>query len=145
MNFSKLILFILLGMIILVGFFVWKTKSQINPVTTQQEFLKIVSTNPNPLDEATILPTQSIEITFSKPIFKSEFKHGLDPEIDHEIEVVSGESKEYGKTMRIVFKKPLEFGSGYTLFILQNTHSEEKLTLEREYQYHFRTVKYNGI
>ena len=118
---------------------------QKQPKTKVVDSLQIVSTNPNPLDEATILPTQAIEITFNKPIFRSEFKHKFDPEVDHDVEVVNEENQEYGKLFRIVFKKPLEFGSGYTLFIEQNTHSEDKQTLEKNYQYHFKTIKYSGI
>lgn len=112
---------------------------------SQTQYLQIISTSPNPLDEATILPSQTIEFTFNKPIFRSEFKHKFDPEIEHEIETVNGIDKEQGKTLRIVFEKPLEFGSGYTLFVEQNTHSEDGQKLEREYQYHFKTIKYSGI
>ena len=120
-------------------------ESDIKQTTNEIQYLQIISTSPSPLDEATILPTQAIEITFNKPIFRSEFKHKFDPEVDHDVEVVNEENQEYGKLLRIVFKKPLEFGSGYTLFIEQNTHSEDKQTLEKNYQYHFKTIKYSGI
>lgn len=145
MKFNNLILLTIITLILVIGFFLFKPKSSPTYIAPQPDYLKIVSTNPNPLDEATILPTQSIEIEFSKPIFRSEFKHHLDPELEHEIEIVNGTDKEQGKTIRITFKKPLEFGSGYTLFVEQNTHSEDGQKLEHEYQYHFKTIKYSGI
>lgn len=116
-----------------------------NPQTTQEEQLKIVSTNPDPLEGATILPTQYIEITFNKPLFVSEFKHRLDPEVDHEVKVINGRDHAFGSIFRIVFKKPLELGSGYTLFILSTTKTEENLGLEHDFIYHFSTISYRGV
>lgn len=117
---------------------------QSSPSQPQKEVFTIVSTNPDPLDEATILPNQFIEFTFNKPIFRSEFKHSFDPGIEHEIEAIGGRDKEFGSKMRIIFKKPLSLGGGFTLFIYSNTKTEEE-ELGREYIYHFKTIRYTGI
>jgi len=48
---------------------------------TQSENIRVVSTTPSPLDEATILPTQTLEFTFNYPVEnKGEFKHKFEPE-----------------------------------------------------------------
>lgn len=116
-----------------------------SPITSGPSQLTIISTTPNPLDGATILPTQNLEFTLNRPLFRSQFKHRFDPEVEHEVEVVGDKDKEFGSTFKIIFKKPLELGSGYTLFILNSTHDEAKITLDHEYVYHFSTIKYRGI
>ncbi len=148
-NFKWGILILIVGLLI---FNYWQTnKFTASPLNNQktdlppEEQLKIISTNPNPLDEATILPTQNIEITFNKPIYRSQFKHKLDPDIEHEVEVVNGVDKEFGSTMKIVFKNPLPLGSGYSLFIYGNTTTEDNLPLGSDIVYHFKTIKFRGI
>lgn len=118
---------------------------QSNSQATQEEQLKIVSTNPDPLEGATILTTQYLEITFNKPLFVSEFKHEFDPPVEHNVEVINGRDHAFGSTFRIIFKKPLELGSGYTLFILSNTKTEENLELKQNFDYHFSTINYKGV
>ena len=142
----KLIL-LALGLLIII-FIAFKTFSIENaptPQTTQAEKLEIVSTNPSPLEGSTILPTQYIEVTFNKPLFVSEFKHRFDPEIDHEVKVINGRDYAFGSSFRIIFKKPLELGSGYTLFILSNTKTEENLELKQDFDFHFSTISYRGV
>lgn len=112
---------------------------------TPQEQLKVISTNPDPLEGATILPTQTIEITFNKPVNTSEFKHRFDPELEHRVEVVNSSSSYQSHTFRMIFDKPLKLGSGYTLFILPNTHTEDGLKLDQEIIYHFKTISYRGV
>ncbi|MBI4036534.1 hypothetical protein HY386_01475 [Candidatus Daviesbacteria bacterium] len=140
-NNLKIIIFIII--LALVGF-AFKQK-QPAVVPTPQDELEIISTTPHPLEEATILPTQSIEVTFNKPLFVSEFKHKFDPEIEHQVEAINSQSTNFGQTLRIVFTKPLQLGSGYTLFILPNTHSEDGLKLGRDVIYHFKTIDYRGV
>lgn len=145
MNRLKIGIFILA--IVLLGGFLYKNSFfKSSPKTTEvPKQLKIVSTNPTPLEGATILPTQYIEINFNYPIVDSEFKHKLDPELDHEIQVFNGKNSRWGQTMRIVFKKPLQLGSGLTLFILGNTHTEDGLKLNQDFIYHIRTIGYKGV
>lgn len=127
-------------------FFLVKNKQTTTPTTpSPSDQLQIISTNPNPLDEATILPTDSIEITLNKPVVVSELKHRFDPDIKHEVKVINGINNSYGQTFRIIFEKPLPLGSGFTLFILKETHTEEKQLIDKEYIFHFKTIKYSGV
>lgn len=120
-------------------------KSQaVNQEQFDVEKLRIISTNPDPLEGATILPTQNIEFKFNKQIAISEFKHKFDPEVDHEVEAVYDKINNT-TTVKIKFNKPLNLGSGYTLFVLSNTNSEDGKQLGREYDYHFSTIKYRGV
>jgi hypothetical protein len=139
---SMVIILILIG----IGIFLFikpKLQSKQSNVTTQSEKLTVVSTTPNPLNGATVLPTQTIFITFNKPVAISEFKHRFDPEVEHTIETQANDWK--GTTMKITFKKPLQLGSGYTLFIESNTHTEAKEDLDHQYVYHFTTISYKGV
>lgn len=139
MPIRKNIIFIIFIIVIIVtlGFFLKQNPTKPEAPIPKEE-LKIISTNPNPLEGATILPTQSIEITFNKPINTSEFKHRFDPELKHQVEAIN-------TTLRIIFDQPLNLGSGYTLFILPNTHTEDGLKLDQEIIYHFKTVSYRGV
>ncbi|QQG43752.1 MAG: hypothetical protein HYW45_01885 [Candidatus Daviesbacteria bacterium] len=136
---------------LLMGFFLFKDSLSIgqqNPQkeATQEKQLKIVSTKPNPLDNAIILPTQDIEITFNMPVMKSEVKHKFDPEtLEYDLEVLNGINTSYGQTFRFKFKKPLQLGSGLTLFILPNTHTEDGIKLDQEFIYHIKTISYQGV
>lgn len=134
---KKLSIIIIIIITVILGFFLKQNPTKPNSPVSREE-LKIISTNPDPLEGATILPTQSIEITFNKPVNTSEFKHRFDPEIDHQVETKNN-------TFRIIFNKPLKLGSGYTLFILPNTHTEDGLTLGQEIIYHFKTISYRGV
>jgi len=107
----------------------------------EEERLIIVSTNPDPLEGAVILPSQKLEVKFNKIVAASEFKHRFDPEVEHEVEAINESS---GTTIVIKFQKPLELGSGYTLFILSDTDSGG-LKLGQEYSYHFTTIRYKGV
>lgn len=139
---------ILIVIVILLGGWFYNHnffKKDTVPVETLKQ-LKIISTKPSPLDEATILPTQPIEIEFNLPVVKSEFKHKFDPEgLEHEVEVLDGINSSYGTKFRIIFKKPLELGTGITLFILPNTQTEEGIKLETEVIYHITTIGYRGV
>ncbi len=135
---KNIIIIIFITIIIVIVGLILRQNPDKSVQPPQKEELKIISTNPNPLEEATILPTSSIEITFNKPVNLSEFKHRFDPEVNHEVEAIKN-------TFRITFKKPLRLGSGYTLFILPNTHTEDGLSLDREIIYHFKTISYRGV
>ena len=109
-----------------------------------EDKLEILSTSPDPLEGAVILPTQEIEFKFNKQVSVSEFKHKFDPEVEHEV-AAAYEKADNSTTMKIIFKKPLELGNGYTLFVLSNTTSEDNKSLDREFNYHFSTIKYRGV
>lgn len=110
-------------------------------VTSQTDQPKIISTIPSPLEEATILPTQIIELTFNYSLIApSELKHKIDPPADIKIEL-----SENKKTVKIVPVKPYKLGSGYTLFILPDTKFEAGLVLKDEKIFHFKIIRYRGI
>lgn len=136
--------FLIITFIIFITIMAWWWKNRPTPPPSAPEELKIISTKPDPLEGAILLPSQSIEITFNKPIMKTEFKHQFDPQLEHEVEVV-GEKSHFGQTLRIKFTKPLELGSGYTLFVLPSTHTEEGLKLDRDIIFHFKTIPYRGV
>src|SRR3989344_9632825 len=123
-----------------VAVFIWNQKQVVKVIAPIDEKLIVVSTKPNPLDEATILPKDGLEITFNYPIYRSEFKHRFDPEIKHEVEAVNGVDKEMSNTFKIIFSDSLELGRGYTLFILPETHDQKNHSLNHEYIYHFKTI-----
>ncbi len=138
---------LLLGLLIIVGFIVIfnQRQSKIHSQTNNQpvDTLKIISTKPDPLDEATILPNQIIEITFNMSFDIGKLKVKLDPEVDYEI--TTSHKKPISQTILISFKKPLQLGSGYTLFLFPDPTSQEKLKMDKEYNFHFRTIGYQGI
>ncbi len=103
--------------------------------------IKIVSTNPSPLEETTILPMQTVEITFNQPIEGAgEFKTSMDPKADYKIELSDDR-----KTAKIIPIKPYTLGGGYTLHILGNTKFDGKKELNREEIFHFKTINYSGV
>ncbi len=142
---------ILIILILAGGFFAYSyliKASQKSKPAPQVQFdgLTLLKTDPDPLDEATILPTQSIIITFNKIIPKSEFKFKFDPEIkDIEVEAQGGKIPTEGSIMKINFKKPLQLGGGYSLSITNSTRTNDGQKLDREYNYHFKTIGYNGV
>ncbi len=149
---SKLLIFIV---IIILGFalnFLWGVKVKQTPDNVQgiipqkqSDHLRVVSAKPPSLDGATILPTDSLEITFNKPVSLSEFKHHFDPDVKHDVEPVGQSNPKGAYSFKITFKKPLELGAGYTLFIESATHTQDGETLDREYNYHIKTIGYRGV
>lgn len=108
---------------------------------SQTQEIKIISTNPSPLEETTILPTQTIEITFNQPLENApEFRTIMDPKADYKIELSDDR-----KTAKIIPNKPYVLGGGYTLHILGNTKFEGKRELNREEIFHFKTISYSGV
>lgn len=121
------------------------TSNQPSPTPTtqvqQNESPKIISTKPDPLEEAIISASEVIEITFNRPLENSgEFKVRIDPKIDFKVEL-SGDRK----TAKIISIKPYELGAGYTLFIGTETKFDGVGRWGEEKIYHFSTVKYRGI
>lgn len=108
---------------------------------SQTQEIKIVSTNPSPLEETTVLPMQTIEITFNQPIEGAgEFKTSMEPGADYKVELSDDR-----KTAKITPIKPYTLGGGYTLHILGNTKFDGKRELNREEIFHFKTINYSGV
>lgn len=126
-------------------FFIWNQKQGQKEILNQvqDDTISIVSTDPKPLDEATILPNQSLTINFNKAFDTSRLKIRLEPEKALEIKIAKANTPT--DTITISFKEPLQLGSGYTLFINPDPANAEKLPLEKDYIFHFKTIGYRGV
>ncbi|TSC87837.1 MAG: Uncharacterized protein G01um10147_340 [Microgenomates group bacterium Gr01-1014_7] len=111
------------------------------PPQTQDDKPRIVSTKPDPLEEAIVSATQTIEITFNRPLEnKGEFKLRIEPKIDFNIELSSDR-----KTAKIIPLKPYELGQTYTLFIGTETKFDGLGRWGEEKIFHIKTVQYRGV
>lgn len=111
------------------------------PTTTNTETAEIVSTNPDPLDEAFIPADHIIEITFNKPLRNpDEFKAKITPEADVKIEL-----SEDRKTARIIPNKPYELGTSYGLYIGYDTKFDGIDRWGKDITYNFKTIKFRGL
>lgn len=148
-NFKVLfILIIVLALFIFLKFHSGNQTSENNTkltsVNSNTQQLLLLSTNPNPLEGAVILPDATIQLNFNKRVIPTQLKHNFDPPIDDT--VTEHNQPDQGiYTLKISFKKPLELGNGYTLFIQGDTHSEDGIKLGQDFNYHFRTINYNGV
>ena len=102
---------------------------------------QIISTKPDPLDNAIVSATETIEITFNRPLQNiGEFKNRIEPKIEYKVEL-SGDRK----TAKIIFEKPLDLGTSYTLSIGPDTKFDGMGDWGQNKDYHFRTITYKGI
>ncbi|MBI2011466.1 Ig-like domain-containing protein [Candidatus Daviesbacteria bacterium] len=114
------------------------------PITADQEpkdeTPKVISTNPSPLEEATILPTQTLEINFNQPLVNiPETRIVIEPNIDFKVELTNN-----NKTLKIIPNDPFSLGQGYTLNIQVGTKFENNKTLSDPVIFHFKTIEYRG-
>lgn len=108
---------------------------------SENEKPTIVSTKPDPLEEAVISATEQIEITFSHSLEnEDQFKNRLEPKVDYKI-VLSQDRK----TVKIIPQKPYDLGSTYTLFILPDSKFDGIGQWGKEKIFHFKTIKYRGV
>ncbi len=117
-------------------------KLQQQNISVAPEYGKIISTNPEALDNAIILPTQDIEITFNLPLEnKDELKHKIEPAVGYTIKLSDDK-----KTAKIIPTSTFALGTTYTLFIYKNdTKFDGGKKLDRDYNYHFKTIEYKGV
>lgn len=107
----------------------------------QNESPRIVSTKPDPLEEAIISANEVVEITFNRSLENvGEFKSRIEPKIDYKVEL-SGDRK----TAKIIPKKLYELGATYTLFIGTETKFDGVGRWGEEKVYHFKTITYRGV
>jgi hypothetical protein len=118
-----------------------------NPVNSSQNEpssatdIQLVKTNPSPLNDATILPNQTIEFTFNKELVNDPTKRVLfEPEVDYKIELSSDR-----KTVKIILNKPYELGAFYRVTIKPELKFEGDKTLNREENFNFKTIDYSGV
>lgn len=117
--------------------------SQVSSAQQNQsnESPRIVSTKPDPLDENIVSATETIEITFNRPLQNSgEFKVRLEPKIDYKVEL-SGDRK----TAKIIPLKPYFLGTTYTMFIGPETKFDGTGRWGEEKVFHFKTITYRGV
>ena len=107
-----------------------------------EENARIISTTPSALDNAIVLPTQIIEITFNLPLQNpDELKHKLEPKVGYKIKLSDDR-----KTAKIIPQPTFNLGTEYTLNIQTNeTKFDGGKKLERDYIYHFKTIEYKGV
>lgn len=112
-----------------------------SPPQSPSEEPKLLSTNPSPLNNATILPTQTIEFTFNQPIEnRGELKYEIEPKT--EVEVMLSADK---KTAKITSKKPLILGQTYVIKIKTDTKFDSKKRLPDGLNFTFKTINYRGV
>ncbi len=100
-----------------------------------------VSTNPSQLENAVVLPTQEISITFNQPLFNlPEIRWKLDPSVEMEVKISDDRKTVYFKP-----KEAYSVGSGYSLHIGKETKFESEQRLADDAIWHFRTIEYRGI
>lgn len=113
----------------------------ITPELRQSDQPQVVSTKPDPLDETIVPAGDPIEITFNRPLQNvPEFKIRFEPKPDYKVELSSDR-----KTAKIIFIKPLELGTSFTLYIQPDTKFDGVGDWKQDKTYRFRTVKYTGV
>ena len=116
-------------------------KPEPNSSSSQEQLPKIVSTKPDPLENAIIGANEIIEISFNRPLENvGEFKSRLEPKIDYKVELSPDR-----KTARIIPNKPYELGASFTIFIGPDTKFDGVGAWGQEKIYHFKTIKYTGV
>ena len=146
----KKIAIILIIALVFLGLFIGVKKTALtrqvgnaNQSQTSQPDLspKIISTKPEPLEEAIVSASEVIEIVFNRPLENAgEFKVRIDPKIDFKIELSQDR-----KTAKIIPVQPYILGQTYTLFIGTETKFDGVGRWGEEKIFHFRTIKYRGI
>ena len=108
---------------------------------TNSDQVNLISTNPSPLDGATILPTQTIYLTFDQPAINAPYLYlKIDPEVDLDVEL-SGDRK----TVKITPTKPYDLSHGYTIPIPTSAQFDGKKTLGHDVNFTFSTISYQGV
>lgn len=133
-------------------FFLLRFQLQTNQLTTQvnkstvsdnqqTDSPQIISTKPDPLENAVVSATEVVEITFNRSLENiGEFKFRIDPNSEVKIELSPDR-----KTAKIIPQTPYELGVTYTIFIGPDTKFDGVGNWGKEAIYHFQTVKFRGI
>lgn len=149
---SKKMLIIGLLFFVLAGIFYFKflsrskpdnqtTKSPNPSATESNESPKVVSTKPDPLNDAVVSAADIIEISFNRPLENvGEFKSRIEPKIDYKVEL-SGDRK----TARVIPAKPYQLGTTYTIFIGPDSKFDGVGEWKQDKTFHFRTITYRGV
>lgn len=145
-----LMLVIIIGVVLLVVFYLKNNNQPVSgntpaplpkPNQNSSDKPSIISTKPEPLDEAIIPVSQIIEITFNRPLENvGEFKVKIEPKVEFKKELSSDR-----KTAKIIPTNPFELGTTYTMFIGTETKFDGVGNWGEEKVFHFRTIKYRGV
>lgn len=117
-------------------------KSELKQQTpTQSDEPRLLSTNPSPLNNATILPTQPIEFTFNQPLEnRGELKFEIKPEAQVDVHLSNDK-----KTAKITPTKPYLLGQTYSINIKTETKFDNKKKLPDGLNFTFKTINYRGV
>lgn len=116
-------------------------QSQAEPKSTQSDKVEILTTSPDPLNESTVTPTQTIQITFSQPAQNvPELKVRIEPVIDLNLQLSDDR-----KTLKISPKQSFGLQQGYSITIPADAKFDGGRTLGTDLLFHFKTISYSGI
>src|SRR3989338_10213395 len=114
--------------------------SQHTPVS-ENDKPTIISTKPEPLENAVVSATETVEIIFNCPLENiGEFKFRIDPKAEIKIELSPDR-----KTAKIIPQTPYELGVTYTIFIGPESKFDGVGNWGKEAIYHFQTIRFRGI
>lgn len=148
---KKLLIF---TVIVLVGaVFIWNgpNSKKSNPPpsqkatapATQTDTPQLVATKPDPLDEAIIVPGQTVELTFNLAIENiGEFKHRLEPLTTKYQAKLSDDRKSVIITPS---SGAFPVGTTFTLFVSPETKFDGGKRMNNELIIHFKTVDFRGV
>lgn len=135
-----------------LGFFLFKDsppkQAEPTPVSTtpipsvsENDPPQIISTKPNPLEEAIVSANEVLEFTFNRPLEnEGELKIKTEPVNEYKIKLSQDR-----KTATVTPVKPFELGATYTLRIGRDTKFTGLGAWGQEKIYHFKTIKYRGV
>lgn len=106
----------------------------------QSQNVEVVATSPNPLEGATILPSQEVEIFFSEPMVNDPARITIEPSVKYNAQLSADH-----KTLKIQPLEPYKLGQGYTLTIKSGYASDNGKKLDSDKTFHFQTISYNGV
>lgn len=118
------------------------TQTQVQTqVQAQTDKPELISTSPNPLNEAILWAQQPIEFTFNLPLENApEFKFKIEPKFEYKVDLINDK-----KTIIITPTKPLPLGQTFTLTISRETKFDNKKFMDKDYTFHFKTIEYKGV
>lgn len=134
---------VLAGIIVIgLGFFFSQSPQPAPKVSVSEDKSpKIISTKPDPLEEAIIGANEAVEITFNRSLENiGEFKVKIEPKVELKVELSQDR-----KTAKIIPLKPYELGATYTLFIGPDSKFDGVGAWGQERVFHFKTIRYRGV
>lgn len=119
------------------------TSQKATAPTIQTDTPQLVATKPDPLDEAIIVPGQTVELTFNLAIENiGEFKHRLEPLTTKYQAKLSDDRKSVIITPS---SGAFPVGTTFTLFVSPETKFDGGKRMNNELIIHFKTVDFRGV